>query len=253
MTQIAGSARMGSWAGAVALAIAMASLGPILLEQSAAAGEVETGEAELRAFWQGRYRKLRHEEARLVETVKLATKEYADANRRTYRRSGVRHFHRTNANEAKKELEAVRAEIAAMYEEASAAEVPIFWLDEVAEEPIGSGSVEGLGVYEDEGHFGGKGAYAGDGDESDESDEGDEDDADADADVDPEASDDGRNPLYSGEGDESGEDDEPASFEGDGTKTFDYEAWRANRSEYERKRAPEEHLVPDSNESPDEN
>lgn len=242
MTRIAGSARMGSWAGAVALAIATASLAPILLEQSSSAGEVETGEAELRAFWQGRYRKLRHEEARLVETVKLATKEYADSNRRTYRRSGVRHFHRTNANEAKKELEAVRAEIAAMYEEASAAEVPIFWLDEVAEEPIGPGSVEGLGVYEDDGHFGGKGAYAEDGDESD-----------ADPDADPEASDDGRNPLYSGEGDESGGGDEPASLEGDGTKKFDYEAWRANRSEYERKRAPEEHLVPDSNESPEEN
>lgn len=236
MTRIAGSARMGSWAGVVALAVATASLGPILLEQSAAAGEVETGEAELRAFWQGRYRKLRHEEARLVETVKLATKEYADANRRTYRRSGVRHFHRTNANEAKKELAVVRAEMEAMYDEASAAGVPIFWLDEVAEEPIGSGSVEGLGVYEDDGQFGGKGAYAGDGDEGD-----------ADADVDPEASDDGRNPLY------SGEDDEPASFEGDGTRTFDYEAWRANRSEYERKRAPEEHLIPDANESPEEN
>lgn len=247
MTRIAGSARMGSWAGVVALAIAAASLGPILLEQSAAAGEVETGEAELRAFWQGRYRKLRHEEARLVETVKLATKEYADANRRTYRRSGVRHFHRTNANEAKKELAVVRAEMAAMYDEASAAGVPIFWLDEVAEEPIGSGSVEGLGVYEDEGHFGGKGAYAGD------EDAGDGDEGDADADVDPEASDDGRNPLYTGEGDESGEGDEPASFEGDGTKKFDYEAWRANRSEYERKRAPEEHLIPDANESPEEN
>jgi hypothetical protein len=212
--------------GTVALAIGTAALGTILLGPSSASSQTETGEAELRAYWQGRYRSLRKKEATLVETVKLATKEYADSNRRTYRRSGVRHFHRTNANEAKAELSQVRAEMAAMYDEASAAGVPIFWLDEVAEETIDPGAVEGLGVYEDDGQFGGKGAYA-------------KDSAEEDSDADAAGEDDGRNPLYTGNG------DEPASLEGDGSKKLDYEAWRANREAYERERAPEKHLAPD--------
>jgi len=234
MTRIERRSRRSFRVGAIALAIATSSLVTIVLVPSPAVSEEsQAGEAELRAYWQGRYRTLRKKEAQLVETVKLATKEYADANRRTYRRSGVRHFHRTNANEAKAELKLVRAEMAEMYDEASAAGVPIFWLDEVAEETIDPDAVEALGVYEDEGQFGGQGAY---------SDEPGAEETDADL----EASDDGRNPLYSGEG------DEPASLEGDGTKKFDYEAWRANRGEYERERAPEEHLVPDSNESSEE-
>ena len=195
MTRIESRARLGWMVATVVCAIVTATLGTILAGPSSAAGQSEADDGELRAYWQGRYRKLRETEATLVQTVKLATKEYADSNRRSYRRSGVRHFHRTNANEAKAELKVVRAQIAAIYDDANAAGVPIFWLDEVAEELIGS-------------------------------------------DADREADDDGRNPLY------TGNDDEPASLEGDGSKKGDYEAWRANRAEYERERAPEKHLDP---------
>ena len=88
---------MGWMVGTVVCAIVTATLGTILAGPSSAAGQSEADDGELRAYWQGRYRKLRETEATLVQTVKLATKEYADSNRRSYRRSGVRHFHRTNA------------------------------------------------------------------------------------------------------------------------------------------------------------
>ncbi len=188
-----------------------------------AAADQASDEAALRSYWQGRFRKLRMEEARLAQTVLLATKEYADSNRRTYRRSGVRHFHRTNADDAKAELELVRGQIATIYDEAREAGVPAFWLDEVAEEKIDMDRVEGLGVYADDGPFGGKGAYAPDDDEDDE-------------DAAPNARDDGRNPRYSEEdGDEA---DRPASLDDTGAKRFDYEAWRKDRRQYEQERAP---------------
>ena len=226
MMRIENRARLGWMLGTVVFAIVTAALGTILVWPSSVAAQGNGGDAELRAYWQGRFRNLRKKEASLVQTVKLATKEYADSNRRTYRRSGVRHFHRTNANEAKAELAKLRAEIATLYDDARAAGVPVFWLEEVAEEPIDSDAVEGLGVYKDEGHFGGQGAYAKDSDEED-------------SETDFEAGDDGRNPLYGGDGD-----DDPASLEGDGSQDFDYEAWREDRDEYESERAPEEHLAP---------
>lgn len=227
MTRIERTTRTGRIAGAVLLAIGIGIAGASLLGARTATAEVELAdEAQLKAYWQGRYRELRRDEARLVQTVELATKEYADANRRTYRRSGVRHFHRTNANEAKAELALVRAELEAIYDEASDAGVPAWWLDEVAEEPIDMDAVQGLGVYRDDGEFGGKGAYAK---------EPDPDDADADP-VNPDA---GRNPLY------TGEEGEPASIDAEGSKAYDYDAWRRNRIDYERKRAPEKHLEPE--------
>lgn len=187
----------------------------------------------LKAYWQGRYRSLRLDEARLVETVKLATKEYADSNRRNYRRSGVRHFHRTNANEAKVELARVREQISACQDEVVAAGGMAAWLDEVDDETLDPGAVQGLGVYRDDGRFGGKGAYA----EDEEGDRRDEEEA---------GSGDGRNDLY--ESDESDDADEPAAI-GDeqGSGGFDYDAWRKNRGEYEEQRAPEKHLTPGEN------
>ncbi len=227
MTRIECTTRTGRIAGALILATLIATAGATLLEASATtAAETEADDAQLKAYWQGRLRDLRSNEARLVQTVELATKEYADANRRSYRRSGVRHFHRTNANEARAELTLVRAQLDAIYDEASAAGVQTHWLDEVAEEPIDMDAVQGLGVYRDAGEFGGKGAYAKEPDPDE-------------ADDDREARDDGRNPLY------TGEDDEPASFDAEGSKEFDYDDWRKDRIDYERNRAPEKHLVPE--------
>jgi len=231
--RVHGRSRIATWL--VAAALASASLA--LPEPSPAANPAvaEADPAELKAYWQGRYRKLRMEEARLVETVKLATKEYADSNRRNYRRSGVRHFHRTNANEAKAQLAVVRTQLEGIFDEVVAAGGSVNWLYEVDDEPIDMDTVQGLGVYEDDGRFGGKGAYAprtGD-------DFGDE----ATADIGDEADDDGRDPADSADGDADG--DDPASFEESGQETYDYDAWRKNRPEYEDDRAPEKHLRPD--------
>ncbi len=225
MTRIADLARKTAGALVVAALIVTSAGAP----RPAAAEDRIEDDAAVKAYWQGRYRKLRLEEARLVETERLATKEYADANRRTYRRSGVRHFHRTNANEARAELVRVRAELASIYDDARAAGIPVFWLDEVAEEPIDMNRVQGLGVYADDGPFGGKGAYA---EESEEGDDGG-----------PISNDDGRNPLYSEEGEEG---DEPASLDDAEAKRFDYDAWLRDRRQYEQERAPEKHLVPDA-------
>ena len=201
----------------------------------------------LKAHWQGRYRKLRLEEARLVETERLATKEYADSNRRNYRRSGVRHFHRTNANEAKKQLGIVREQIESMRTDIVAAGGSVHWLDEVDEEPIDPNRVEGLGVYQDDGRFGGKGAYA---PRVDENDDGITPAAGGGPDLTDEEGgagwleDDGRNPLYSDDENEP-QDEDPASIDEGGFGPHDYEYWRTNREEYESERAPERHLKPE--------
>ncbi|MEZ4282764.1 MAG: hypothetical protein R3F21_24465 [Myxococcota bacterium] len=208
----------------------------IVVGPRVAAADQASDEAELRSYWQGRFRKLRMEEARLAQTAQLATKEYADSNRRTYRRSGVRHFHRTNAENAKAELELVRAQIASIYDEAREAGVPVFWLDEVAEEKIDMDRVEGLGVYADDGPFGGKGAYGPDED----------DDADA-APDDPDA---GRNPRFTR--DDEAERDRPASLDETGQKRFDYDAWRKDRDQYERDRDPKRVPAADDSESGEE-
>lgn len=239
MTRIGCSTRTDRRAAAIGLAISLAiglaGVATILAGPGPAAAQRIEDDAAAKAYWQGRFRNLRQKEAKLVQTVNLATKEYADANRRTYRRSGVRHFHRTNANEAKAELELVRAELETIYDDARSAGIPLFWLDEVAEEPIAMDSVEGLGVYRDDGEFGGKGAYADDA-ESEDAEDG------------PGSTDDGRNPIYSDED----EGDEPASLDDAESKRFDYEAWRKDRGEYQRERAPEKHLDPDAVESDEE-
>lgn len=246
MAAIGRGTRVAHIFGALLLAIGVAGVTGLSLRPIAAVAAEQGDLDALKSHWQSRYRKLRVEEARLVETVRIATKEYADSNRRNYRRSGVRHFHRTNANEAKKQLEIVRAKIASMPSDVVAAGGSLHWLDEVDEEPIDPNRVEALGVYEDEGRFGGKGAYA----------PYEEDDDDT---VSPAAgggpdltgadgngaeNDDGRNPLYSDDEDASDEDD-PASIDEGGFGPYDYEYWRTNRQEYESERAPERHLPGD--------
>ena len=216
--------------------------GPAFAETAADADDEEAMDpAAIKAQWQARFRDLRLQEAQLIQTIELATKEYADSNRRNYRRSGVRHFHRTNANEAKLQLAAVQTKIERMFDEVVAAGGSLNWLYEVDDEPIDPSSVSGLGDYGDEGRFGGKGAYA----------PADEDEQDADEaspDDDPDA---GRNPLYTREADEDDLEadleagDVPASAEEKPRPGFDYDSWREDRSRYERERAEERHLEPD--------
>ena len=230
MTRWQRTVRMAPTMAVFLLAVAIGTAASFLLQPPAASAQAEDPDA-LKAYWQTRYRDLRQDEARLVQTVKLATKEYADANRRSYRRSGVRHFHRTNANEAKKELADVRSRIESIYEEVVAAGGSMNWIYEVDDEGIDADDVQALGVYEDDGLFGGKGAYAPSKDDEAR-------DADRDANED-----DGRNPLYQGED----TDDDPASFEDEGLSEYDYDAWREDRSDYEGDRATEEPLGSDEN------
>lgn len=219
--------RMAPLLAILLLAVAIGTTASFVLQPPAASAQGEDMDA-LKTYWQSRYRDLRGQEARLIQTVKLATKEYADSNRRSYRRSGVRHFHRTNANEAKAELAKVRTQIESIYEEVVAAGGSINWIYEVDDEGQDVEDAQGLGVYEDQGMFGGKGAYAPPGDAAErEGDQG-------------EAAIDGRNPLYHGDD----VDDLPASAEDAGDTEYDYEAWRKSRGNYEKDRAPEEHLTP---------
>ncbi len=239
MMRMGTTSRKSRGIAASLLAAGLAGVGLALVLPSLAAAQVEDT-APSKDYWQERYRALRLEEAQLVKTVELATKEYADSNRRTYRRSGVRHFHRTNAQDAQARLAEVREQISALPDQLREAGGYQSWLDEVDDEPIDMNRIEGLGVYADDGEFGGKGAYAPDAEDA-------EGERDADS-----TQDDGRNPLYSDGSDESiageGPDGAPASADADaGSRPdFDYESWRRNRSEYESKRAAESQLVPEA-------
>ena len=221
--------RMAPRLAVLLLAVAIGTAASVVLHPPAASAQAEDLDA-LKTYWQSHYRDLRQQEARLIQTVELASKEYADANRRNYRRSGVRHFHRTNANEAKTQLAAVRTKIESIYEEVVAAGGSANWIYEVDDEGRDLEDAQGLGVYEDRGMFGGKGAYAPGGDAAArEGDQG-------------EAAIDGRNPLY--QGDDADVDDAPASVEDKGDSEYDYGAWRKSRGDYEEGRAPEKHLGP---------
>jgi hypothetical protein len=169
---------------------------------------------ELKREWQDRYRELRLQAARLEVTAELATKEYADANRRNYRRSGVRHFHRANAIEARTELVRVQKEMGELRETVRAAGLPVSWLDEVDEEPLDLDRVQALGDYSDEGRFGGRGADAPEPDQE--------------RDANPEGLvDDGRNPLYKEPR------AAPAGIQPLDETPYDYEEWLKERQEAE--------------------
>lgn len=231
------------------------------VEKHPRASAVSTDMDALKSYWQGRYRGLRMKEARLIETVKVSTKEYADSNRRNYRRSGVRHFHRTNANEAKAELRDVRRQIEALFGQVVEAGGSVNWFYEVDDDPIDPSRTSALGVYGDEGRFGGKGAYAPtpeddaparaqdddpgvelgtDDGRVDALERGQDEETETETD---EGYDDGRNPLYSRE--QEGEDEEDEATDTGNLGDFDYEKWRTDRGDYEKQRAPERHLDPD--------
>ena len=102
--------------------------------------------AEWKDEFKARYLALRVEEARLEKTIELATKEYADANRRQYRRSGVRHFHHVNAEAARVRLEEVKAEKKNLVEEMEDFGGFAWWVDEFEETPLNERGIEGLGA-----------------------------------------------------------------------------------------------------------
>lgn len=129
----------GAWRIAAVLALAINGLvvGSIVLWPIE--GGAQSDDAALKVYWQDRYRSLRQSKVRLEQTIEEATKEYAEANRRNYRRSGVRHGYRTQALEAKAELARVQTELDQIYDEARRESVPITWLYEVENEPVDPG------------------------------------------------------------------------------------------------------------------
>lgn len=118
--------------GAVLLCAVVA--GPLAVLPKSVFAQAEDG--ALKATWQARYRNLRQAEVQLKRTIEDATKEYADANRRNYRRSGVRHAYQAQASNAKAELGRVEKEISGIYDEARRAGIPLTWLYEVEEETV---------------------------------------------------------------------------------------------------------------------
>jgi len=88
-----------------------------------------------KAYWQGRYRTLRDQAARLRRTAEVARANYAAANRRNYRRGTNRSEQRMAALEAEAELVKVEADLAGLDEEARVNGALPGWLREVRDEP----------------------------------------------------------------------------------------------------------------------
>ena len=123
------------------LAIALCVIGlPILasITAQAQAGAEPTLE-EQKADWQGRYRSLLQNEARLHHNAQMARENYARAQRRNYPRGGARQQFLVDADDAEKELVTVKEELAQLQVDARHDSIPKNWLYEVEEEPITSG------------------------------------------------------------------------------------------------------------------
>lgn len=119
--------------GALLMAFFVALAGTAWVAAPALADEELAAE---RAYWQGKYRVLRKNKAILEDNIAKLEHNYAQAQRRNYPRGGAREAFRTKANEQRKMLAEVESELATIFEEARAANVPPGWLFEVEDEPI---------------------------------------------------------------------------------------------------------------------
>lgn len=124
-----------SLARLVALAIAL-GLGAAAAAPSAVALETEEELRAKRDHWQQKYRMLLRNRALLKDNVAKLEKDYAQAQRRNYPRGGARAALLEKAEEQREQLKQIEAELAAIYDDARAAEVPPGWLAEVEDEPI---------------------------------------------------------------------------------------------------------------------
>jgi hypothetical protein len=123
------------------LAIALCVIGlPVLMSTTvhAQAGAEPTLE-EQKADWQGRYRSLLQNEARLHHNAQMARENYARAQRRNYPRGGAREQFLVDADNAEKELVTVKEELVQLRTAARHDAIPKNWLYEVEEEPITTG------------------------------------------------------------------------------------------------------------------
>lgn len=118
----------------LAMAFAVISL-PLLAPDAARAGTDQTLE-EKKAEWQGRYRSLLQNAARLRSNAETSRENYARAQRRNYPRGGARQQFIVDAENAEKELVEVKEAIAQIAVDARHASIPPNWLYAVEDEPI---------------------------------------------------------------------------------------------------------------------
>lgn len=175
-----------SWIVAIALAPALTI--PLV------AGAADTAtEEELLAKkdqWQGRYRELRNNAARMGANAKKLRVAYAQAQHANYPRGGAREAFRVQVEQAERDAEDYESKLVAFRDEARQNDVPPGWLYEVDDEPID----HGLPADQDDSGFD---------EEADEQSDEAEDDAEEDAD-----DREGRNPLYLDEDEAAAEDED---------------------------------------------
>jgi hypothetical protein len=124
-----------SWIVAIALAPALAI--PLLADQASAETEEEL--LAKKDLWQGRYRELRNNEARMNENAKKLRAAYAQAQHANYPRGGAREAFRLQVEKAEQDAQDYGAKLVAFRDEARQNDVPPGWLYEVDDEPIDHG------------------------------------------------------------------------------------------------------------------
>jgi hypothetical protein len=124
-----------SWILAIALAPALAI--PLLADQASAETEEEL--LAKKDLWQGRYRELRNNEARMNENAKKLRAAYAQAQHANYPRGGAREAFRLQVEKAEQDAQDYGAKLVAFRDEARQNDVPPGWLYEVDDEPIDHG------------------------------------------------------------------------------------------------------------------
>ena len=118
------------------LSIVLCVIALPLLAPSDVWADTEQMQLEQKAQWQGRYRMLRREEARLQEISQTSRENYARAGRRNYPRGGARQQYMVDAQDAEKKLVTVKEEIAQILASARHDAIPPTWIYEDDEEPI---------------------------------------------------------------------------------------------------------------------
>ncbi len=131
--------RWSRWgaSGLLALALTPALAMPFLPDSAAA--ETEEEALAKKADWQGRYRALRNNAARMRENAKKLRRSYGLAQHANYPRGGAREEFRLQVEKAERDADDYTAKIEAFHEEARRNEIPPGWLYEVDDEPIDPG------------------------------------------------------------------------------------------------------------------
>jgi len=124
-----------TWLLALALAPALAI--PVVADLASA--ETEEEELAKKADWQGRYRALRNNAARMRENATKLRRAYGLAQHANYPRGGAREDFRRQVEKAERDADDYASKVESFHDEARANEIPPGWLFEVDDEPIDPG------------------------------------------------------------------------------------------------------------------